>query len=158
GAFEVQTIHALNGYDAGELLQLTASLEQHSSHPIARAILDNVANQPLQEVQHQQEMPGKGLRGEIGSRNVVAGTREWLEEQGVAYHEINLQEPYTFIHVAVDGVHAGTIGIADRIKADSKETIEKLRGQGLDKLTILSGDNQEVVDFVADVLGVDEAF
>lgn len=158
GTFEVQDVHPLNGFDREELLLLAASLEQHSTHPIANAILEYVNGQPLQTVRGQQETSGRGLQGEVNSRKVLVGSRDWLAEHGIQYSGNGLNEPYTYVHVAIDGVHAGTIGIADQIKEDSQKAIEELRGQGIEELIMLSGDNQEVVDYVARKLGLDKAF
>lgn len=158
GTFEVREVHPRNGFDREELLRLAASLEQHSTHPIAKAILDYATGQPLQPVQRQQESPGKGLQGEVGTRNILVGNSDWLAEHGVTYSGNGLDEAYTYVHVAIEGVHAGTIGIADRIKDDSKKAIEELRGLGISELIMLSGDNQEVVDGIARKLGLDKAY
>lgn len=158
GTFEVQEVHPLNGFDREELLLLAASLEQHSTHPIAKAIVDYTNGQPLQSVQRQQESAGRGLEGEIGSRSILVGNRDWLADHGVQYRGNGLDETYTCVHVAVEGVHAGIIGIADRIKEDSKKAIEDLRGLGISELIMLSGDNQEVVDAIARKLGLDKAY
>ncbi|SMO47312.1 heavy metal translocating P-type ATPase [Fodinibius sediminis] len=157
GNFEVQGVHSINGFDRDELVQLAASLEQHSSHPIGRAILQHTNGQPLQSVARQQEISGKGLRGTIGNKEVLVGNRSLLADHNIRAHTNELQSPHTQVHVAVDGLHAGTISIADQVKADSGHAVRGLRDRGIGTLTMLSGDSQKVVDHVAGMLGLDQA-
>lgn len=157
GTFEVQEVYSVNGYSKQELLTYAASLEQQSTHPIAKAILNYTNGQELQAVTDQLEVSGKGLKGKINEKQVLAGNRDLMLENGIQVNE-ELDKPYTYVHVGIDGAHAGTISIADRIKEDSKQTIVKLRKLGLEQLIMISGDNQEVVNYVADKLDLDSAF
>lgn len=157
GTFEVQEVYSVNGYSKQELLTYAASLEQQSTHPIAKAILNYTNGQDLQAVTDQLEVSGKGLKGKINEKQVLAGNRDLMLENGIQVNE-ELDKPYTYVHVGIDGAHAGTISIADRIKEDSKQTIVKLRKLGLEQLIMISGDNQEVVNYVADKLDLDSAF
>lgn len=157
GTFEVQEVYSVNGYSKQELLTYAASLEQQSTHPIAKAILNYTNGQDLQAVTDQLEVSGKGLKGKINEKQVLAGNRDLMLENGIQVNE-ELDKPYTYVHVGIDGAHAGTISIADRIKEDSKQTIVKLRKLGLEQLIMISGDNQEVVNYVADQLDLDGAF
>lgn len=157
GTFEVQTVTTHNGLSEAEVIAYAASLEQHSTHPIGKAILSFKNGQELFEVEQQQEISGKGLKGFIKQKEVLVGNAELLKERGVKVTQDNLSEPYTFVHVAVDGEHTGTIRISDRIKEDSKQAIQELRKRGLQRLVMLSGDNPDVVSFVANELGLDEA-
>jgi Cd2+/Zn2+-exporting ATPase len=157
GTFEVQDIVPVNGFDEAELLTLAASLEQQSTHPIAKAILDRTNGQPLQDVQNQQEVSGKGVKGIIDHQEVLVGNKGFMQQHGIQIEEGSFTEPHTFIHLSVDRKHAGTISIADRTKSDSKEAVARLQQQGIDQVTMLSGDNQAVVDYVAQDLGLDNA-
>src|SRR5699024_9340926 len=139
-------------------LMMAASLEQQSSHPIADAILGSINGQSLPEVYEQQEIAGKGLKGMVGNREVLAGNRDLLTQHQVAVTNGFSDAPYTYIHVAVDGLHAGTISIADRVKDDSKRAIRALKEKGIDRMVMLSGDHPEVVAHVAKSIGVDEAY
>src|SRR5699024_10273027 len=157
GTFEVQRVDTVNGFDRDELLMMAASLERQSSHPIADAILGSINGQSLPEVYEQQEIAGKGLKGMVGNREVLAGNRDLLTQHQVAVTNGLSDAPYTYIHVAVDGLHAGTISIADRVKDDSKQAIRALKEKGIDRIVMLSGDHPEVVAHVAKTIGVDEA-
>lgn len=157
GSFEVQSVQTYNGFSESELIKYAASLEQQSTHPIGKAILSYKNGQELLPVTEQQEVSGKGLKGVINGKNVLVGNMDLLKDHQVKFAENVFSEPYTYIHIAVDGEHAGTLSIADEIKEDSKRAIEELKERGLQKLVMLSGDNQEVVTYVANHLGIDEA-
>lgn len=157
GNFKVQEIKPVNGYSEDELLTMAASLEQQSTHPVAQAILDAVNGQELRTVHDQQEVSGKGVKGIVDQQEILVGNRGFLLQHGIQLSEHSFSEPHTFIHIAVDRTHAGTISIADQIKQDSKQAVAKLKEQGIGQLTMLSGDNQNVVDYVARELGLDEA-
>lgn len=158
GSFEVQEVYLVNGYSQDELIRLAASLEQQSTHPIGKAILNHLNGQQLYPVENQQEISGKGLKGTVNQKNVTVGNRELLQELGIELARDGFDDPYTYVHVAIDGTHVGTISIADRIKEDSKQAIERLHELGVSELVMLSGDNQEVVDHVAAKLGIDRAY
>ncbi len=155
GSFEVQEVHPVNGYSKEELIRLAASLEQQSTHPIAKAILSYSNGEALYPVENQQEISGKGLQGTINQKNVIVGNRDLLQQQNITVVNNGFENPYTYVHVAENGTHVGTISIADRIKDDSKQTINRLHELGVSELVMLSGDNQEVVDHVANKLGLD---
>jgi Cd2+/Zn2+-exporting ATPase len=157
GSFEVQSVQTYNGFSESELIKYAASLEQHSTHPIGKAILSYKNGQELLPVTEQQEVSGKGLKGVINGKNLLVGNMDLLKDHQVKFAENLFSEPYTYIHIAVDGELVGTLSIADEIKEDSKRAIEALKERGLQKLVVLSGDNQEVVTYVANQLGIDEA-
>ena len=158
GNFEVRKIHPANGYSQDELLALAASLEQDSTHPIAKAILSRTQGHALHPVENQQEISGKGLKGIIDGKTIVVGNSDLLEQQGINISSIDFDNPNTYVHVAEDGTHVGTISIADQIKEDSKQAINDLRKYGINEIVMLSGDNQEIVDHVSRKLGLDRAY
>lgn len=158
GTFEVQRVETINGFSEEDLLELVASLEAQSTHPIGRAIIDFNNGNSLKQVTKQEEISGRGLKGRIENKTVLVGNRELLQEQNIQTRANGVDEASTLVYVAVDGSHAGTIYIADTIKDDSREAVERLRKQGLEKLIMLSGDNQVVTDAVANELKLDEAY
>ncbi len=158
GSFEVQSVQTYNGISENELITYAASLEQQSSHPIGKAILGYKKDLELYQVENQQEISGKGLKGTISGKNVLVGNLDLLKEHQVKITNNDHTEPYTYVHIAIDGEHAGTISIADEIKEDSNQAIKELKERGIQKLVVLSGDNQEVVSYVAKQLGLDEAY
>jgi Cd2+/Zn2+-exporting ATPase len=158
GSFKVQSVQIYNGISENELITYAASLEQQSSHPIGKAILGYKKDLELYQVENQQEISGKGLKGTISGKNVLVGNLDLLKEHQVKITNNDHTEPYTYVHIAIDGEHAGTISIADEIKEDSNQATKELKERGIQKLVVLSGDNQEVVSYVAKQLGLDEAY
>ncbi|MDR9418526.1 heavy metal translocating P-type ATPase [Gracilimonas sp.] len=158
GVFEVQEIHPANGHDTSHVLKLAASLEHHSSHPVAKAILQFTNGQQTPEANDIQEIPGRGLKGTVGQEEVLVGNRKLLEEHGVSLSEIGNNKPSAFVYIATDGIHIGTILISDKIKTDAAHALQELRDLGISELIMLSGDNQQTTDAIAQQLGIDKAF
>lgn len=158
GTFEVQNVTTFNGMDKASVLQWVASLEQDSTHPIAKAILNHINGRPLLTAERQSEVPGRGLKGTIEEKKVLVGSRDLLQSEQIQVHQNGSDAADTLVYIAIGGQHAGTISIADTIKKDSRQAVKKLRQQGVEKLVMLSGDNQTVTDAVAAELGVDEAY
>ena len=158
GSFEVQSVQTYDGISENELIAYVASLEQQSSHPIGKAILGYKKDQELYRIENQQEISGKGLKGIIDGKSVLVGNLDLLKDHQVKITNNDQSEPYTYVHIAIDGEHVGTINIADEIKEDSRTAIKELKERGIQKLVVLSGDNQEVVAYIAQKLGLDEAY
>jgi len=157
-SFEVRDVYTANDYSKEELIRLAASLEQQSTHPIAKAILNRSNGQSLLAVENQEEISGKGLKGKVNGKRLLVGNRSLLQEFDVELAGDEFDDPNTYVHIAEDGTYVGMISIADRIKDDSKEAIEKLHKLGVKDIAMLSGDNQDVVDHVAQKLGLDHAY
>jgi len=158
GSFQVESVQACNGCSKNELLSFAASLEQYSTHPVATAIVKHYNGKPVLDALSHSEIAGKGVTGTVDKKQIIAGNRDFLEENGIQLHPDYQPEPFTTVHIAVEGSHAGTIIIADRVKNDSKQAISELKSLGIEKLVMLSGDSQPVVSYIAKNLGIDEAF
>jgi len=158
GVFEVQEIHPRNGFNASEVLTMAASLEQHSSHPVAKAIMHFVEGQDIPGARDLLETPGRGLKGITDQKEILVGNRKFLEENNVAISEIDNKGPSAFVYVAADGAHAGTILISDKIKPDAIQALNELRELGINSLIMLSGDNEETTESVARQLSINQSF
>ncbi|MFQ5915479.1 MAG: heavy metal translocating P-type ATPase [Nitrospinota bacterium] len=151
------------GLDESEILQLAASLERASEHPLAAAIVGGAKEKGLElpEVEDFQSFTGKGVAGRVGGRTVILGNQKFFEEQGVPTGELqekaeNLRgDGQTVMFVAVDGRAAGLLGVADPIKESTPEAIELLHGSGI-RLVMLTGDNRTTAEAVARKLRLDE--
>jgi Cd2+/Zn2+-exporting ATPase len=155
GVFRVQQVQA-TGIEAGELARLTAALESKSTHPVATAILDYAGkgfeSVPVSDV---EEIAGHGLRGTVAGRQMLAGNAKLLAKFGVAFDPSLTQIPYTVVMTALDGKFAGYFTIADEIKPDAAQVVERLKAKGI-RTVMLSGDKSAVVQAVAGQIGVDE--
>jgi Cu2+-exporting ATPase len=161
GKMRVQQIRSSDAYSEDQLLGLAASVEKYSEHSIASAIVDagaskNLASAITSEFRNQ---PGQGVSAVADGKLVLLGSLNWLEQNRVAPDTALVQQADTWemtavgsIHMAIDGSHAGTIGIADSLRPDARSMIDKLRNSGI-KLTLLSGDRKGVAEAIARQLG-----
>ena len=157
GVFEVTRITPAEGFEEGRLLELAALAESASSHPISKS-LQKAYGQELDRsrVGQVEERSGAGVVAEVDGKSVAAGNDKLMNQLGVAFQESD--EPGTVVHVSVDGVYAGQILIADRIKPGAAEAIAQLRSAGVRRMVMLTGDHRSVAEKVAKELGIDEYY
>jgi Cd2+/Zn2+-exporting ATPase len=168
GRFAVSEILPAGDVAPDNLLRYAAGAEAYSSHPIARALREAVA-QPLEEGELHpatvEEIAGHGVKATVGtvagsdpvrlpSRQVLCGNRRLMESAGVTYTPCD--KPGTVVYVALDGVYAGCLVVADQIKADAAEAMAALRACGVTRTVMLTGDGEAVAGEVARQLGISE--
>lgn len=157
GVFKVQQVVPV-GIDEKELVKLTAALEKNSTHPIAKAVTE-YAGDVIGEVKAEgiEEISGHGMKGLMDSREVLAGNAKLLKKFNIAYPAEIEKIVDTIVVVAVNNQYAGYITIADEIKEDAVQAVKDMHKLNI-KTVMLSGDKQSVVDQVAKVVGIDEAY
>ena len=156
GIFEVQKIEAI-GIEKEELLELAAYAENHSNHPISLSVKDAYKNKiDMQKITQTEEIAGLGVKAVIDGKNVLVGNDKLMIESGIEYKKST--DIGTILYVAIDNKFAGYIVIADKIKEDSKKTIEVLKQNGIKKTVMLTGDKKQVGENVANILRLDEAY
>jgi Cu+-exporting ATPase len=163
GQPEVSSVVALDGSES-ELLALAASAQQGSEHPLARAVLRRAQREsmPVKELTAFRNVPGQGIRAELGSTRVIIGNSDLLESQGIALHSGGqragglMARGETVMWIAADGTLKGLIGVQDPLRAAARDAIRQLRGLGI-RTIMLSGDAPAVARRVADRLAMDEA-
>ncbi|KQT20281.1 cadmium/zinc/cobalt-transporting ATPase [Chryseobacterium sp. Leaf404] len=158
GVFKVQEVTLKSEFNKDEILKMVNALESKSTHPVATAI-----HQYVGEIDHSiqlentEEIAGHGLRASINGKDLLVGNFKLMDKFNIKYDLDPTQIVYTIIAIAYDGKFAGYITIADSIKADAQLSIDKLKALGV-KTTMLSGDKSTVVQFVANQLGITNAF
>jgi Cd2+/Zn2+-exporting ATPase len=156
GVFKVQNVVATS--DESDWIPLVAALESQSTHPIAKALVEYAGNVfESVQVTSVEEIKGHGLQGFVDGNHVLAGNLALLEKFGIDASESIHSESDTIVAVAVNNKFVGSITIADELKEDSKETIQRMHSLNL-KTIILSGDQQGVVNKIALDLNIDEAY
>jgi len=163
GKPSLQQVFAVAGFEEAALLQLAASIESASEHPIARAIVDAARSRglSLRAVTDFDSDPGLGVWGRVDGRIVMIGNERLLEQRDIEARELLSAADHARSHgatavlVAVDGKAAGVITIADAIKASTPEAIAALRQAGI-RIVMLTGDNSRTANAVGAELGVDE--
>jgi len=142
--------------DEPTLIQHLASLQQHSEHLLAKAIM-NYAKQreiPLLEVSDSKTVPGAGIIGRIDGRQWLAGNARLLQQQQIPLPQADEQEEaYTQIWVARDGELLGRIKLSDPLRPESYDAISRLKQRGIEP-HLLSGDNRATVAAIAAELGI----
>ena len=157
GSFTVRQVKAY-GIEEEELTRLTAVLENRSNHPVARAIVDHAAiDLSGVTADYVKEIPARGMSGRVESKEVIAGNVKMMSENRIAVPQEAAAIPYTCIHVAIDGKYSGYFVIADEVREDSPEAIEKLHKLGVKEIVVLSGDKDKITRSVASALGIDHA-
>jgi Cd2+/Zn2+-exporting ATPase len=158
GVFKVQEVVFDKTFDQTEILQMVDALERHSTHPVATAIHQFVGLKTNTiQLQNVEEIAGHGLKAEINDKQLLVGNFKLMNMFSIPYN-LDLNDiVYTVIAIAYDKKFIGYITIADSIKEDAQLTIDKLKKSNV-KSTMLSGDKSSVVKFVAEKLGIDNAF
>jgi len=148
-----------------ELLRLTASAENPSEHPLARAIVESALGEELElaDAVGFSATPGKGIVAEVEGKAVQVGSLRWLAEQLSVPPEAEKQAEAqaalarTVIAVAIDGRLAGLVAVADAIKPDARQAIRRMRREGLEPV-MLTGDNWHTARAIAAEVGIEEIF
>jgi len=154
---------AAEGFTADQVLQLAASLEQGSEHPLAEAILAEarLRNLPLQRADDFDSLTGMGVRGRVAGQSLALGNKALMAEVGadiasvLGSAERLRKQGASVMFLAVDGRLAGAVAVADPIKATTLPALEALRAAGL-RIVMASGDAQATADAVARTLGIEE--
>lgn len=154
--------------DAGDetkLLALVASVEEHASHPVAQAVVEAARERDLQHISHGEVdyLVAHGMTAEVEGERVVIGSRHYLEEhQGIHFgaYEARIvalqEEGHILLFVADDRGPLGLIALRDTLRADARATLERLRGLGIERLVLISGDRRAKAEALAAELGLDE--
>jgi len=146
--------------DQKRFLQLVASIEQVSEHPLARAVVDAAKTEglTLEKARDFTAYSGRGVRGHVGEHELIVSNARFIEEQGIRFTTPAISdEMATHVYVAIDGQYAGYLAIADPIKENAKNAIDALHARGL-RLVMLTGDQEATAQAVARRLGIDEVY
>ena len=156
GNFKIDEIDF--GDDRDKHLAKLIALESHSTHPLARAVNNELKPSVAVEIATDvKEYPGKGISGKIGEDMIMAGNFDWFRNEGIEIRDI-AQNGQPVILLAVNKKYVGSIHFSDRLKTKSKSAFAKLRKLGIDHLYILSGDKQAMADQIGNELEITKAF
>ncbi len=146
-------------YSKEELINLAASVEANSEHPIARGVVASaVKTMPVKEF---SSITGRGAQGVVDGRKVLVVSPGYLKEKGKEVKNETIgklsAQGKTVVFVIVDDEVKGALALADRIRKESKDTVARLREMGIRSI-MLTGDNKQVASWVAEEIGIDEVF
>lgn len=148
-----------------ELLSLAAAAEKQSEHPLAQAIVQFAegAGGQLPPCEKFESLTGRGIAAQIGERNVLVGNGKLMAESGVVYgfaearYDALAEDGKTPMYLAVNGVLAGIVAVADVVKPTSAEAVARLHALGIE-VVMLTGDNKKTAAAIARQVGIDRVF
>ncbi|PMC22337.1 copper-translocating P-type ATPase, partial [Klebsiella aerogenes] len=161
GKPQVVAVKTFASFDESTVVRLAAALEQGSSHPLARAILDKAADRTLPEVSGFRTLRGLGVSGEAEGHRLLLGNQALLNEQHIATAELENEmtaqasRGATPVLLAIDGQAAALFAIRDPLREDSIDALARLHRQGY-RLVMLTGDNPTTANAIAKEAGIDE--
>lgn len=160
GKLYVTKLTPADSIEPAELLTLSASAERMSNHPAAKALMDvaKQANVVLQDFTDFKEAPGKGVSAKVNGAAVMVGRDSFLKENGIdisnvpdpALHE---EEGFSTLYAAKDGKCIGWIGMQDKTRPEARKAVKDLLDNGVNRITMLTGDRSKVAHRVAGELG-----
>ncbi len=161
GKPQVVGVITVNGVDEPQAIRLAAALEQGSSHPLARAILEKAQDMSLPSVSGFRTLRGLGVSGETDGHMLLLGNQALLQEQHVDTRELDAEiakqaeQGATPVLLAIDGKAAALLAIRDPLREDSRDALARLHREGY-RLVMLTGDNAITAQAIAKEAGIDE--
>jgi Cu+-exporting ATPase len=145
-----------------ELLQLAASSEKGSEHPLGEAIVNKAEEMKLEfkNLDHFKAIPGHGIEVKIEDRDIILGNRKLMMDREVSLEDLEAQsnrlaeEGKTPMYIAIDGGLKGIIAVADTVKENSKKAIDKLHDMGIE-VAMITGDNERTAQAIGKQMGID---
>lgn len=162
GKPEVTDVITAAGEEREHIIQIAASAEKGSEHPLADAIVKiaDKENVELLKIDRFEAIPGQGIEVEIKGINVLLGNRKLMDRQNISLAELETQsdilasEGKTPMYIAMDHKISGIIAVADVVKESSSEAIKRLKSMGIE-VAMLTGDNRKTAEAIAKQVGID---
>ena len=156
GVFKIKVIKAI-GWDESEFMKYLMAMEEQSTHPIAKAILEYKDEGADYEASDVSEIAGKGLKGIVNGKTVLVGNKALMTANNINILEETETIVESIVLVSIDNTFAGYVVIADELKEDAKETITALHKVGINNIMMLSGDKDSITQQVARELNIEMA-
>jgi len=165
GKPKVVDIQVFNDYSKEEVLNIAASIEKHSEHPLGKAIVEEAEKQEFDvlPIEQFQSISGMGIQGIVDGKEVLLGNHLLLQNQGIAVDEFNAvidgvaSKGQTAMFVAIQKQVAGIIVVADTIKVTSKEAIQQMKALGL-QVRMVTGDHEKTAKAIANEVGIETVY
>ncbi|OAA84021.1 heavy metal translocating P-type ATPase [Clostridium ljungdahlii] len=159
---KVTDIITISDIDENYLLQLAASGEKLSEHPLGEAIVKEAENRKieLKKLESFKAVPGHGIEGSIENSKILLGNRKLMVESNISLEKLEeksqtlANEGKTPMYVALENKVIGVIAVADTVKENSKKAIDKLHSMGIE-VAMITGDNKKTAEAIANQVGID---
>jgi Cd2+/Zn2+-exporting ATPase len=156
GVFKIKEVIAI-GWEESEFMKYLMAMEEQSTHPIAKAIMEYKENGEDFEAQDVSEIAGKGLKGIVNGKIVLVGNKALMFANNIDVPNETESIVESIVFVSIDNAFAGYVVIADELKDDAKETIVNLQKVGIKNIMMLSGDKDSITQKVAKELNIENA-
>jgi len=156
GVFKIKEIKAI-GWKEPEFMKYLMAMEEQSTHPIAKAIMDYKADGEDFQASEVSEVAGKGLKGTVNGKTVLVGNKSLMISNNIEVPSETDNIVESIVMVSIEGKFAGYVIIADELKDDAHEAIKQIRESGISKIIMLSGDKDSITQQVAKEMGIDTA-
>jgi len=170
GTTRITGVVTINGTEEAEVIRIAAAIDTHSDHPLAKAVIDYAKEKNIEipDSSEPQSVTGKGAEASVGGHRYFVGNHRFTHELGVCSEEIEKQlaeiekRGHSVVvvghrpHDGCKGEVLGILAVGDEIRADAAEAIRKLHRAGVERVVMLSGDNQRTAEAVATQVGIDE--
>ena len=156
GVFKIKEVKAI-GWEESEFMKYLMAMEEQSTHPIAKAIMEYKENGEDFEAQDVSEIAGKGLKGIVNGKTVLVGNEALMLANNINVPTETESIVESIVLVAIDNKFAGYVVMADELKEDAKETIRALHKVGIKNIMMLSGDKDSITQQVAKELNIENA-
>ena len=165
GKPKVVDIQVFNDYSKEEVLNIAASIEKHSEHPLGKAIVEEAEKQEFDvlPIEQFQSISGMGIQGIVDGKEVLLGNHLLLQNQGIAVDDFNTvidevaSQGQTAMFVVIQKQVAGIIVVADTIKTTSKEAIQQMKALGL-QVRMVTGDHEKTAKAIANEVGIETVY
>ncbi|TLS38891.1 heavy metal translocating P-type ATPase [Pseudalkalibacillus caeni] len=163
GKFGITDIKVSDGFEEDEVVMLAASLEAQSEHPIARGIFEEAENRSIKLVEPDefQSITGKGLQGRVDEIRVMVVSPGYMADENIKYDTETFKqlsgEGKTVVFVLIENKLAAMFALADKVRDSSKDAMQRLKVLKI-RAMMLTGDNKQVANWVADQLDLDEVY
>ncbi|XPV69525.1 MAG: heavy metal translocating P-type ATPase [Halarcobacter sp.] len=166
GELEVIEVQSYDkNWTKDEILNLTASTEEHYFHPVAEAVVKAAKDNGFVHMHHEEVefIVAHGVKTQMGGKSVIIGSRHFLEDDekiDFSSHKKRIKESLeqgkTLLYIGYDGKLLGTIELSDRVRPNAKDVIKRLKSLGVKNIIMLTGDIESKAKMIAQELGIDE--
>ena len=157
GVFKIKDLIKDQIFTEADFMKYLIAIEEQSTHPIAKAILEYKIEGPKFKATDVTEIAGKGLKGTVNGKMVLVGNKALMTSNQIEVLPETNAIVESIVMVAIDGKFAGYVTIADELKEDAIQAVKDIRKAGITKIIMLSGDKDSITQQVAKQLGIDWA-
>ncbi|MCM4158097.1 heavy metal translocating P-type ATPase [Gramella sp. AN32] len=156
GVFKIKEIKAID-WEEAEFMKYLMAMEEQSTHPIAKAIMEYKADGEDFQATEVTEVAGKGLKGTVNGKTVLVGNKALMTSNNITVPTETDNIVESIVMVSIESKFAGYVIIADELKEDAHEAIRQIRESGISKIIMLSGDKDSITQQIAKEMGIHTA-